>query len=49
MLMVQGKEGLKTKVFFGTVITFSMFVIQKRFKTIIDKGLRITVALENIH
>ena len=50
---VQGKEGLKTKV---TVflrhsyhfVLYSMFVIQKRFKIVIDKILRITFTPENI-
>ena len=28
---------------------YRIFVIQKRFKTFIDKALKITIALENIH
>ena len=44
MIVVQGKERLKTKV-----SLYSMIFIQKRFKTIIDRVLRITVVLENIH
>ena len=42
----------KNKSSLGTAITFflyPMFVIQKRFKTIIDKVFRVTVALEKIH
>ena len=42
----------KNKGSLGTTVTFflfSMFVIQKRFKTIIDKVFKLTVALENIH
>ena len=51
MIVVQGKEGLKPKAPQVQLSLFfnSMFVIQKRFKTIADKVLQTTAALENIH
>ena len=51
MIVVQVKEELKIKIFRHSYhfFLYSMFVIQKIFKTVINKVLRITAALDNIH